>query len=172
MAKKGNKIVNYSVYIRQDGKAKKIGDTTSVQLPSIEMLTDIIKGAGIMGELDWPSYYQPGSMTLTINMRVTGEDLALLAGANSIEIRWVTDVFDDANVKVGINAHKAFIKCINKKIDEGKLEPGASQDGSFEYEVFAYKRIINGKEILNIDKFNGIFAINGKDYAKDVQAAL
>ncbi len=168
----GNKIVNYSVYVRQDGRANKIGDTNTVQLPSIEMLTDTIKGAGIMGELDWPSYFQPGSMTLTINMRVTSENMALLAGADNVEIRWVTDVFDTTNVKTGVNAHKAFIKCINKKIDEGKLEPGATQDGSFDYEVFAYKRVINGKEILNIDKFNGIFAVNGKDFAKDVQAAL
>lgn len=172
MAKMGNKVVNYSVYVRQNGRAVRIGDTTSVQLPSIEMLTDTIKGAGIMGEIDWPSYYQPGSMTFTINIRVTGEELALLAGADNIELRWVTDVFDTTNVKTGVNAHKAFIRCVAKKIDEGKLEPGAAQDGSFEYEVFAYKRTVNGKEVLNIDKFNGIFAVGGKDYARDVQAAL
>lgn len=49
---------------------------------------------------------------------------------------------------------------------------GEASEGSFEYEVFAYKRIINGKEVLNIDKFNGIFAVNGENLAQDIQTAL
>jgi uncharacterized protein len=172
MPKVGNKVINYSVYVRQGTKVTKVGDTTSVQLPSIEFLTDTIKGAGIVGEIDWPSYYQPGSMTLGISLRVTSAEHAALIAADNIEIRWVTDVFDTTNVSVGITAHKAFIRCKSKKIDEGKLEPAAAQDASFEYEAFAFKRVINGKEVLNIDKFNGIFSVNGTNLLKNVQSAL
>lgn len=172
MPKIANKVINYSVYSRKDGRLAKINDTTEVKLPSVEMLTDTIKGAGILGEVDWPAYYQPGSMSTEISMRATNEELALLVEANDLEIRWVTDVFDTANVKTGINAHKAFIKCIAKKIDEGKIAAGEASEGSFEYEVFAYKRTVNGKEVLNIDKFNGIFAVNGIDLMQNVQAAL
>lgn len=172
MPKIGNKVVNYALYVRENGKANKIGDTTSIQLPSIEFLSDTIKGAGILGEIDFPAYFQPGSMSLEASIRVSGEDVALIASAKDIELRWVTDVFDTNNVKTGINAHKAFIKCIPKKFDEGKLEPGASQEGSFGWEVFAYKRTINGKEVINIDKFNNIFALNGQNMMSDIQAAL
>lgn len=172
MANVGNKVISYSVYNKYNNKNVKAGDTTSVQLPSIEFLTDTIKGAGILGEIDWPSYYQPGSMTVGMSLRVTGEQLAMLSSADNLEIRWVTDVFDTNNVKVKVDSHKAFIKCVPKKIDEGKLEPGTAQDASFEYEVFAYKRVINGKEVLNIDKFNGIFAINGVNKLASVNAAL
>lgn len=172
MPKIGNKVINYSVYVRKEGRPYKVGDTTEIQLPSIEMLTDSIKGAGIVGEVDLPVYYQPGSMTLGVSIRVPGEDIGLLMEANDIEVRWVTDVFDTTNTKTKINAHKAFVKCVNKKIEEGKVTMGEASDGSFEYEVFAYKRIINGKEIINIDKFNGIFAVNGKNLLQDVQAAL
>ncbi|KNF08555.1 phage tail tube protein FII [Gottschalkia purinilytica] len=172
MPKLGNKVVNYSIYARENNTPVKIDDTTSVQLPSIEMLTDTIKGAGIMGEIDYPTFFQPGSMSLEINIRVSGEKLGLLASAQSIEVRWITDVFDTNDIKVGVDSHKAFMKCTPKKLEEGKLEPGSPQDGSFEYEVFTYKRITNGKEILNIDKFNNIFAINGKNVMQDVQAFL
>lgn len=161
MAKIGNKVANYSVYTR-DERTVKIGDTTSVQLPSIEYLTDSIKGAGILGEVDWPTLGQVGSMSLSISIRVTNEDFGALAKAKNLEIRWITDAFDTTEVKTGVNLNKAFISCIPKKIDEGKIEPGSAMDGSFEYEVYAYKRILNGKEILNIDKFNGIFTINGE----------
>ena len=44
----GNKVINYSIY----ASSKKIGDTSSVELPEIEFLTDSIKGAGLIGEID------------------------------------------------------------------------------------------------------------------------
>ncbi|WP_142413061.1 phage major tail tube protein [Hathewaya massiliensis] len=172
MPKISNKTINYSVYVNNDGRVSKIDDTTEVKLPEVEMLSDTIKGSGILGEVDFPTFLQPGSMGLEISMRTSNEKLGDLIGAHSLEIRWVTDVFDTNNIKVGINAHKAFIQCINKKFDEGKVAMGEAQEGSLEYEVFAYKRTINGKEILNIDKFNGIFAINGKNLSQDIQNAL
>ncbi|WP_326514785.1 phage major tail tube protein [Clostridium intestinale] len=167
-----NKVINYNVYERKGTAATKICDSTGVQLPSIEYLTDTIKGAGIVGEVDFPSLYQPGSMGLTINVRATNDQLPILVALKDVEIRWVTDVFDTNNVSVGVNSHKAFIKCINKKFDEGKLEPGSPQDGTFDYEVFSYKRIVNGKTVINIDKFNGIFEVNGVNLLKNVNAAL
>lgn len=167
-----NKTVNYSVYVRENGKSSKINDTTGVQLPSIEFLTDTIKGAGIMGEVDLPSFNQIGAMSTEISIRVSNEEMGLLASANELEIRWVTDVFDTQNIKVGILAHKAFMNGAIKKIDEGKIESSAAQEGAFEYEVYSYKRVINGKEILNIDKFNGIYAVNGKNLLQDVESAL
>lgn len=172
--KVANKVINYSLYVRRDNKPRKVGETTSVQLPSIEFMTDSIKGAGVLGEVDFPSYFQPGSMSLEVSTRVSGdpEDVAQLMTAQDIEVRWVVDKLDTTNIKIGTSAHKAFIKCIPKKIDEGKLEPGSAQDGSYEYEVYAYKRVIDGKELLEIDKFNGIFKIGGIDYTKDIQAAL
>ena len=172
MPKIGNKVINYSVYDRTSGNPFKIGESTSVQLPSIELLTDTIKGSGILGEIDFPTFLQPGSMSLSISMRVTGEELARLCTAKDIEVRWVTDLFDTNEIKTGVNYHKAFVKCVPKKLDEGKLEPASATDGSFEYEVFAYKRVTNGKEILNIDKFNNIFAVNGKNLAEDFSAYL
>lgn len=172
MVKVKNKVVNYSVYVRNDGRATKITDTTSVELPSIEFLTDSIKGSGILGEIDIPSYYQPGAMSLVLGLRVTDEQMAELIAAKEIEIRWVVDSIDTQNANVGINANKAFIKGMNKKFEEGKVETGSAQDSSFEYEVFAYKRIVNGKEMLNIDKLNGIFSVNGKNLLSDLNAAL
>lgn len=171
MSKIGNKTVDYSIYVR-DGKTTKIGDTTSVQLPSIEYLTDTIKGAGILGEVEWPSLAQIGSMALSISIRVTNEDFIALATATDIEIRWITDNFDTNNLQIGKTLNKAFCRCISKKIDEGKVESGASTDGSFEYEVIAYKRDLNGKEILNIDKFNGILNIGGKNITDDIKNFL
>ena len=168
--KVGNKVINYSVY----AATKKVGDTTSVELPEIEFLTDSIKGSGIIGEIDLPSLYQVGSMSLSISTRVSNnpDDLALLMSARDIEIRWVTDSIDTSTASADVVGHKAFIKCVPKKLGEGKIEPGSGQDGSYEYEILSYKRVSNGKNILEIDKLNGVFKVNGVDQTKSINSLL
>lgn len=167
-----NKVVEYTVYVRENGKATKIDDTTSVTLPSIEKLTDTIKGSGIIGEIDLPTYGQIGSMETEVATRATNDKWGTLITANEIEYRWVTDVVDPSTAKVTVYSHKAFLKVINKKAEEGKLESGSAQDGSASFEVIAYKRIINGNEILNIDKLNRIYAINGVNMFDNINQYL
>lgn len=174
MPKIGNKVINYSIYAKINGSMKYINDTTNCQLPSIEMQTDSIKGAGILGEIDMPTYGQIGSMTFSPGFRVDGEDAVALSAPiiQEFEVRWVTDKLDSSNIKIGIDAHKAIIKAIPKKYDPGKVENGSAMDGSNEYEVIYYKKILNGKTILEIDKLNNVLNINGIDYAKQIRAAL
>lgn len=169
-----NKTIAYTVYAKIAGKQKLISETTDLQLPSLEMMTETIKGAGILGEIDWPSLAQIGSMTFSANFRVTGSDSLAIAAPElqEFEVRWVIDKFDTNNIKVGVEAHKAFIKCVPKKHDSGKLETGSGMDGSNEYEAFYFRRIIDGVEVLLIDKFNYIYKVNGTDYASQIKAAL
>ena len=87
MSKISNKTINYSVYVNNDGRVSKIDDTTEVKLPEVEMLSDTIKGSGILGEVDFPTFLQPGSMGLEISMRTSNEKLGDLIGAHSLEIR-------------------------------------------------------------------------------------
>ncbi|MCR4436161.1 MAG: phage major tail tube protein [Clostridiales bacterium] len=178
MPKQSNKTINYSVYYRDPnkngGKPQYVNDTSNLQLPSIEALTDTLKGAGILGEVDMPTPGQVGSMTFTMSIRTSNEDMGYLMrpGVIDLEVRWAVDRFDPSLEKNEQVANKAFLKCLCKKADEGKIEANAAADGSFEYEVIAYQRIMNGKEILHIHKFNGDYTVNGVDYAKDIKAAL
>ncbi|HWQ29882.1 MAG TPA: phage major tail tube protein [Negativicutes bacterium] len=174
MPKINNKTINYNVYRRDGGKAKLINDTSSLQLPSIEMITDTLKGSGIMGEIDMPTPGQIASMVFTMNIKASNEDSAYLItpGIIRIEVRWVTDRFDTTSGKSVQVANKAFVTCYVKKFDEGKVETGAATDGSYEYEVVAYQRIMDGKEILHINKLTGDFIINGKNYGKELQGSV
>lgn len=166
------KIDGYSVYIRYDNGAVKIGDTTSLTLPSIERLTDSISGAGIAGEIDVPSVNQFASMETEITIRVTSKEHALLMNANQLEYRWLTNNIDTSNVKQTQIGNKAFLTVILKKADEGKIEQGSAQDATFTYEVVAYKRISDGEEIFNIDKLNGVFTINGVNQLGEMSSFL
>lgn len=174
MPKIGNKVINYSVYGKIEGRLTILSDTSNCQLPSIESLSDTVKGAGIMGEIDFPSFCQIGSMVFTPGFRIDGEHAAALMapGMQEFEVRWVVDRLDSANIQMGVDAHKAIIKGMPKKYDPGRVEAGATQDGSNDFEVVYYKKIVNGKAILEIDKLNNVFKVNGVDYAASIRAAL
>jgi phage tail tube protein FII len=178
MPKQTNKVLDYSVYYRDKskngGRPQKVNDTTSLQLPPIESLSDTLKGSGILGEVDMPTPGQFGAMPFSMSIRASNEDVPYLIKPEIIdlEIRWVTDRFDPGTGKNEIVANKAFLKLMLKKYDEGKVESNGTADGSYEYETIAYQRIMNGKEILHINKFTGDYIVNGVNYGKQIQAAL
>lgn len=173
MPKYGSKTVNYNLYHKQNGKMKLLGDTTSLQLPSLEYQSDSMKGAGIMGEMDMPSP-SPGAMTFSVSLRVDGSE-AVALGAPTIqelEVRWVTDRLDSSDMTVAVDAHKAIIKGYTKKFDPGKVEAGAAQDVSVDVEVFYYKKVLNGVATVEVDKLNGVLMVGGTDYYKQVNDNL
>lgn len=170
-----NKTVQYKLKATdQNGRLMLIDDSSDLQLPSIEKLSDTIKGAGIMGEIDMPTFGQIGSMTFAINNRADNQQYAILSrpGEIKVEVVWVTDIFDSNNVKVGLQQNKVFMTVINKKYDMGKIETNASADGSSEFEVVYLRKVIDGKEVLLIDKFNYKYAVNGVDYYDQLRTAL
>lgn len=150
-----------------------IDDNVSCQLPSIEVQTGEVKGAGILGSIDMPITGQVGSMTFTINMRSVNKNAANLAkpGIQNIELRFARDVVSTDGQVIPEGA-KVFITGINKKYDPGKVEPPSTMDGSIDFEVIRYRQVINGVETLLIDKRNYIYKINGVDYMQRVRQAL
>lgn len=175
MPKITNKTIQYKLKATdQANTLTLIDDSSDLQLPSIEKLTDTIKGSGIMGEIDLPSYGQIGPMTLTINNRADNAQYAMLSrpGEIKFEIVWAVDVFDSNSIRIGVQQHKVFITGVSKKYDMGKIDVNSGADGSSEFEVYYLRKIVDGKEVLLIDKFNYKYVVNGIDYMSELRTAL
>lgn len=170
----GNKVINYSVFGKIDGYKKEIGETSSLQLPSFENLSDTIKGAGIIGEIDWPTLAQVGSLNFSATFRnVTDKAIKLyIPKLQEVEVRWVIDKYDSNSNRIGIETHKVFLKGLPKKLDIGKVEVNASQESTVEMSIVYYNHIIDGVSALEIDKLNYVFKVNGVDYAREIREAL
>ncbi len=164
------KLINCMVY----REGQNLMGYADVQLPSIEAMTDTIKGAGIAGEVDSPTIGHYQSMTVTINFRSTTEDFTSLATqqAHKLDIRGAVQVYDAADGAYKVQAVKAVLSAIPKKTDLGKLDAGASQENSWEGEVVYLKLFVEGTERIEIDKYNFISKINGVDQMADVRSAL
>jgi len=175
MPRISNKTVQYRLKATNErDQLVLIDDDASITLPSIEKLTDTIKGAGIMGEIDFPAYGQIGSLTMAINFRADNPMYAVLSrpGAIRFEIVWVIDIFDSNNVKVGLQQHKAFAVGLNKTYNAGTLDVNASADGSNEFELLSWRKVVDGREILLVDKLNYKYVVNGVDYMQQLRSAL
>lgn len=170
----GNKTLQYAVYDRTSGRAQFVEDTTTVARPNVELLTDTIKGAGILGEIDLPAFGQIGSMVYEVTLRRTNPRAAALSspGMHELEVRWVTDVVDSATGKAGTCANKDIIKGIYKKTDGGSLENNTAQETTLGFEVLYFKHIQDGKTVTEIDKLNNVFSVGGVDYLAGIRAGL
>ena len=150
-----------------------IDDNVSCQLPTIENGSTEVKGAGILGALDLPSSAQLNSMIFSAVQRSINKGSISIAspGKHNIELRFVKDAMtgDGQSVPQGT---KIFVTGIFKKFDPGKVETNATMDGSIDYEVLRYRIVIDGEEVLLIDKINYIYKVNGIDYMSNVKAAL
>lgn len=144
------------------------------ELPSIEALTETVKGAGIGGEVDMPVRGHYGSMSLKLNWRTITQEAIVLTEqkAHAIDLRGNQQVFDAANGIFVDQLVKVSVRAIPKVTEPGKFEIGATTGTANELEVIYIKKEIDGKRVLEIDKFNLIAFVNGTDALEQVRKNL
>lgn len=164
------KLINFRVY--EDG-VDLLG-IADVELPSLEAMTETVKGAGIAGEVESPVLGHYSSMTCTINWRTVVKPTVHLAEprAHNLDFRGATQVYNAGSGEYRVQALKVTVRCIPKTTELGKLDVGTTADASNEFEVLYLKVSIDGKTIVEIDKYNYICIINGVDYMRKVREAL
>ncbi|TYA10929.1 phage tail protein [Paenibacillus faecis] len=147
--------------------------TADITLPSLTQMTDTLSGAGILGELDLPSPGHYSSLELGVAWKTINTGVFSIAGAEeaSMEFR---GAFQEYEVNKGLvtKAIKIVIRGHSKGIDLGTLAQNAATDTSNTVEITYIKIFIEGSSVFELDKFNYIFRINGKDALYDVRKAL
>ena len=164
------KLINFRVYRDKDN----LLGVADVQLPSLEMMTTTIKGAGLAGEVDSPVIGHFGSMTISMNWRIStpGFTTLIKQESHSLDIRGAAQLYDAGSGKYRTMPVKVMVKAFPKKAELGKLDVGAAQESSWEGEVTYMKVWIDGKEKIEIDKYNYICTIDGDDHLAPVRKAL
>lgn len=164
------KLINFRVY--EDGTD--LLGVADVELPSIEAMTEKVAGAGIAGEVESPVLGHYSSMTCKINWRVVLKPTVHLAAprAHNLDFRGAAQIYDAGSGEYKVQPLKVTVRGIPKKTELGKLNVGAAADASNEFEVIYLQVSINGKKIVEIDKYNYICVVDGVDYLKKVREAL
>ena len=164
------KLINFRVY--KDG-ADLIG-LADVTMPSFDAVTDTVKGAGLAGEIDSPVIGHFKSMEVQLNWRTVTKDNSFLAKPESVnlDLRGAQQVYDSSTGKFKTSRLKVVVRGVPKKFEMGKLDMGASVGSSNTLEVNYIKVTLDDKDVIELDKFNYIYKVDGEDWLADVREAL
>lgn len=163
-------LTNAKVY--RDG-VDQLGVGT-VEMPDFEYLTESITGLGIAGEMDVPVAGHFKSLALKIKWNVpTPNGAALLQTAgHHLEVRGSIQELDAGSGTFVNKPVKVVVKAMPKKSGIGKFEPGKKMEPETEMELYYIKMWMNGQELVEVDKLNFLFKLNGVDMLADIRANL
>lgn len=164
-------INDYRVFVNASTDLRGLAD---IQLPSIEAMTETLSGAGIAGEVETDVLGHFKSMKLTLNWRMVTDELIdfLSPSQMLIDCRVVNQEYDSTNGTREYKPNKVLVKgkCLKREL--GKVKAASPYDASTEIEVVYLKMERNGKIMLEIDKYNYIFIVDGVDHMKQLRTAL
>ena len=165
------KINEYNAYL--DG-TKMIGVAASVTLPEVNMKTSTVSGVGVNGELDSPTIGQFESMEQEIQFNTLYSSAADALRANqavNLTLRASQQVYDKQG---GYNFKGLRVVEIGrvKKFNPGKVEKGEAMEATVTLELTYLMIEVDGQQLLEVDKLNGIYKVNGTDMLAGVNSLI
>ena len=163
-----------ALYDKKHGGTKWLSDTVTVTYPDLEFLTETLKGAGINGELDIPTYGQLGSMEVEVaHNGLNLENIKLFRmEKQELEHRWASQVLNASTGETEIVGKKVIFHGLPKKMGIGSIEPNKAEEPSSTFELLYMKYMIGNKVAFEIDKLNDKVIVDGVDYSAKVWNVL
>lgn len=150
-----------------------IGVSGSVQLPSFDAITEEVSGAGILGtyETSVAGFYS--SMQQEVPFRILDNDIFSLMNPNEL-----VDLTFRASAQSTVKSTGAIdykgMRIVErgrlKSFTPGTLDLGKKMDASVTLELLYILVEIDGKTMLEYDKLNSVFVVDGKDLLEKVRA--
>lgn len=165
------KINEYNVYTNG---TKMIGLTEDVSLPEINMKTDTVEGPGIKGEIDSPTIGQFESMPATLKFRTlysSAPDLMDPTATQNITLRAAQQVLDRTS-GYAFKSLRIVLGGRTKSFNPGTVQRGESMDAELVIEVTYYLIEVDGQVVVEIDKLNDVYKVNGKDLLAEINAMI
>lgn len=144
------------------------------KLPDIKFLTQSLTGAGVAGNMEAVLKGMVDAMTLGLDF-ISATDAAVNLCApvkHNIDLRVAEQRWDTVAARSEVAGVKYVMVVIPKSFTPGQVAPASPADASGEYAVYYYAAYKGGKQLWEIDPYNYICKINGKDYMKEIRAAL
>lgn len=163
------KINDYNAYL--DGN-KMIGVAASVTLPEVNMKTSTVAGVGVNGEIDSPNIGQFESMEQEIQFNTlysSAVDCFNPLSTVNLTFRAAQQVYD----KTGGYAFKG-LRVVEigrvKKMKPGKIEKGEAMEATVTLELTYILIEVDGAQLIEVDKLNGVYKVNGQDILAGIKS--
>lgn len=156
------KINRYNVYNRGN---RLLGMGDELTLPSFEASTETVSGAGILGEIDDPTVGYFGNQEMEIPFRILDNeatDMLDMTKAVQLEIRGAAQTTNSEG-DIEYQGVRVVVRGRSNKFTPGKLKAGNPMDTSITLSILYILIELDGVSVLELDKLNEVFKINGND---------
>lgn len=161
-------INSYNVYLG----GTVLGISGEVELPSLESITETVNAAGVLGEVDMPATGHFGSMKVKIPFAILHEDLySLIDTTKGLELtlRGSEQFTNRENADTEDFPVKAVFRGKATNVSNGKFVNGKKGEPEVEIEVSYYKLDVDGETQVELDKFNFVYKVQGKDLLERIK---
>ena len=114
-------------------------------------------------------------MTMKIPFAVLYEDLSALMNTSKppqLTLRASEQCMDPSTGETGYYPVKIVVRGKAKTTELGKIAKGKKGEPSIELEIMYIKIMINSKTVIELDKLNFKFVVNGKDMLAKIRKQI
>lgn len=162
---------HFNIY--NDRAQKLIGVSGEIELPELEAITDTLEGSGVLGEIEDPVTGQFSSAKIKIPFSVLYEDyFSILDTTNppQLTLRASMQCMDPTTGATGYYPVKIVVRGKASTSTLGKVVKGKKMEPEVEMEILYIKIQINNKTVLELDKLNFKFVLNGVDMLAKIRS--
>lgn len=164
-------IARYNAYL---GDTKLKGIAGEITLPDIEEITETFEGAGILGEIEVGtegrfSKFEAEFPFQTIDREITelkkNSDKPIYLRAAGAYINKETSKLEYVSVKITLKGPRNAITL-------GKVSPNKPTNSTVKMKPFYIKVEVNDEILIEVDKLNGIYKLNGEDQLSQINSFI
>ena len=162
---------HFNVY--NDSAKKLIGISGELELPEMEAITDALEGSGVLGEIEDPVTGQFSSMKMKIPFAVLYEDMFSIMNTTKppqLTLRASMQCMDPSTGETGYYPVKIVVRGKASTSNMGKVVKGKKMEPEVELEILYIKIQINNKTVLELDKLNFKYVLNGVDMLAKIRS--
>lgn len=162
------KINKYNVY---NAGNRLLGMGDELSLPEFESASETLSGAGILGEIDDPTPGYFANQEMEIPFRILDKeavDMLDMTKVVPLEIRGAQQTTDSEG-NIEFRDMRVSVRGRSKKFAPGKMKAGSPMETSITLSILYIMIELEGKPILELDKINEVFKINGNDILETVK---
>lgn len=162
------KITDYNIYNEAE---RLIGTGPELSLPEMEAISETVSGAGISGEIDDPAIGQISAMSMDIPFRLLDSEAAAMMDMRQsvkLTIRGAQQTLDTEGNTL-FRSMRVVVKGKSTKLALGTVKRAGTMDSAVTLSVTYLLIEVDGAPLLELDKLNQVFKVNGVDLLATVK---
>ncbi len=164
-------IQDFNMYDTRKGSETLVGISGEVTLPTVAFKTLDISGPGISGEMAVAVYGATEKMEVDIPFRsLTPKMFEMLApGSVKLTLRGSVQNTDLSTQDVNFKGIRIDMRGQCFELNPGKVKKEEDMGSSIKLTLSYFAIYLDGKNVLEIDKFGPVLKVNGVDLMKKIR---